>query len=157
MNGRSLRRHVDRLLAATLAGLMGCLVALVCWQVFTRFVLGDPSSVTEEAARFLLIWLGLLGAARALGQRMHLAIDLAARRFVGLRRPIDLLGRSTCALFAAAVLVAGGWRLVDLTLALGQTSPALGWKLGYVYLALPLSGLLMIFYAATDGLAEPDR
>lgn len=153
MSLRSLRSGVDQVVGGSLAVLMASLVVLVCWQVFTRFVLADPSSVTEEAARFLLIWLGLIGAGRALGQRMHLAIDLAARRFVALRQPIQWVSRSICAAFAAAVLGAGGWHLVMLTLELGQTSPALGWQLGYVYLALPVAGVLMVFYALTGSIA----
>ena len=150
MSQRSLRASVDAVVGVSLVILMGSLVVLVCWQVFTRFVLRDPSSFTEEAARFVLIWLGLVGASRALGQRMHLAIDLLSRRFSALRRLTAVTSFAICTGFSAAVLVVGGWRLVSLTLDLGQTSPALGWQLGYVYLALPVSGSLMIFYAAAE-------
>ena len=150
MSARSWRAAVDAWLGVALVALMGGLVVLVCWQVFTRFVLRDPSSYTEEAARFVLIWLGLLGAARALGQRMHLAIDLLARRFPALGQLTTVSSLAVCAGFSAAVLGVGGWRLVALTLDLGQTSPALGWQLGYVYLALPVSGALMIFYAVVE-------
>jgi TRAP-type C4-dicarboxylate transport system permease small subunit len=52
------------------------MVLNVAWQVLTRFVLQNPSSYTEELARYLLIWLGLLGAGYCVGQRSHLAIDI---------------------------------------------------------------------------------
>jgi TRAP-type C4-dicarboxylate transport system permease small subunit len=64
--------------------------------------------------------------------------------------------------FSALVLVGGGSGLVWLTLDLGQTSAALQVPLGLVYLALPLSGLLMMYYAgihavaALGGLRDPD-
>ena len=119
------------------------------WQVFTRFVLRDPSTFTEELARYLLIWVGLLGAAYAAGQRKHLAVDLLPTRLAGRARRRLLRFIEACVLvFALAVLVVGGGRLVWVTLYLQQTSAALQVPLGYVYLALPLSGLLIAFYAA---------
>ncbi len=146
-----LRAAVDRALEALLALLMASLVGSVLWQVFTRFALADPSSGTEELARFALIWLGLLGAAYAFGRRLHLSVDLLGAALgarPGGRAALDLLLHLCVAAFAAAILVGGGSLLVDLTLRLQQRSAALGIPLGAVYLALPLSGLLMLLYAA---------
>ena len=70
------KNTIDKILEWTLVVSMSLLVIDVLWQVFSRFILQDPSSFTEELARFLLIWVGLLGAAYAAGQRMHLAVDL---------------------------------------------------------------------------------
>jgi TRAP-type C4-dicarboxylate transport system permease small subunit len=50
-------------------------------------------------------------------------------------------------IFAFFVLVVGGLRLVILTFTLNQISPALGITMGYVYIVLPLTGLLMIYYS----------
>jgi TRAP-type C4-dicarboxylate transport system permease small subunit len=50
-------------------------------------------------------------------------------------------------LFAVAIMIVGGSRLVWIMLYLGQTSPALQVPLGVVYLAVPMSGLLISFYA----------
>ena len=142
------KRALDRVLGAFLSILMFVLVVDVVWQVLTRFVLTQPSSFTDELARFLLIWVGLLGAAYAVGQRLHLAIDLISDRLEPRRR--QLLGiviESVVLAFAVGVLLVGGWKLVSLTLLLGQTSAALGLPLGYVYSVLPLSGGIMAFYA----------
>ena len=54
------------------------------------------------------------------------------------------------AVFAVSVLLVGGLRLVQFTLSLGQTSAALGVRIGYVYLALPLSGALITWFAVRD-------
>ena len=51
------------------------------------------------------------------------------------------------ALFALTVMVYGGSQLVQLTLELNQLSASLGWKIGYVYMVIPASGLLITFYA----------
>ncbi len=143
-----LRHLVDRALEFLLATLMAGMVIAVLWQVFTRFVLRDPSSMTEELVRFGLIWLGLLGAAYGFGKRYHLAIDLLHRRSSKTaQRRLDLVTHLSVIVFAFWVLIVGGFRLVDLTLAMGQTSAALEIERGYIYLALPISGLAMIFYS----------
>lgn len=144
-----IRSGVDQVLKWLVIVLMGVMVLNVLWQVFTRFVLRDPSSYTEELARYLLVWVGLIGAAYAASQKMHLAIDILTARLHGKSRYYVELFIYLCTfLFALLIMVIGGMRLVNLTLTLNQISAALQIKLGYVYLALPLSGLLIMFYAA---------
>ncbi|GIK99761.1 MAG: C4-dicarboxylate ABC transporter permease [Alphaproteobacteria bacterium] len=150
----ALRSHLDRGLRHTIALLLAGMVLNVVWQVFTRFVLQTPSSYTEELARYTMIWLGLLGAAYCAGRRTHLALDLLPGALHGgRRRALAVLIEGLILLFALTVLVGGGGRLVWISLQLGQTSAALQLKLGYVYLALPLSGLVIALYA---GLALVD-
>lgn len=143
------KASVDRLLEGLLVVIFGVLVVDVLWQVFTRYVMQDPSSFTGELARYLLIWLGLMGASYAFGKRAHLAIDLFVNSRSRRGKQIVQLIIEVCVLlFALLVMVAGGLQLVSITFSLGQTSAALGLPLGYVYLSLPLSGILIIFYAA---------
>lgn len=142
------KRVVDRLLGAFLIGIMGASVINVLWQVFTRFALNAPSSFTEELARFLLIWVGVLGAGYGVGQRDHLALELLPERLEGRAREWLHIAIEGCIIiFAVAVLIVGGLRLVYIQLTLGQTSASLGIPIGYVYLVLPLSGAVMVFYA----------
>lgn len=144
----SIKDRVDTALGWLLAALMGFAVLNVLWQVFTRYVLDSPSPYTDELARYLLIWIGLLGASYALGKRMHLAIDLLPNHLTGRARVILNIGIDALVLlFALSVMGIGGLRLVSLTLMLEQTSAALRVPLGYVYLALPISGALMVFYS----------
>ena len=70
------RAAIDRAVETLLALLMAAAVANVVWQVVSRFVLGRPSSVTDELARYLLVWIGLLGAGYAVGRRLHVAVDV---------------------------------------------------------------------------------
>jgi TRAP-type C4-dicarboxylate transport system permease small subunit len=138
---------LDHVLGGAVALLMGLLVLDVLWQVFTRFILQSPSQFTDELARYLLIWVGLLGAAYALGQRLHLAIDLLPNQLTGRgRHMLGLVIEAAVLTFAVAVMIVGGIRLVGLTLLLRQTSAAMQIPLGYVYLVLPLSGAIIAFY-----------
>ena len=150
-----IRAAVERVLEWTLVVLMGLMVVNVLWQVATRFLLKNPSSYTEELARYLLVWVGLLGASYAAGKRIHLSIDLLPEKLEGRRRHLLLLFVEVCIFsFALFVLVIGGTSLVLLTLGLGQTSAALQVPLGYVYLVLPLSGLLMMFFSTLHAADE---
>jgi len=146
-----MRRLLDKVLERLLVLLMAVLVLDVLWQVFSRFALRAPSSFTDELARFLFIWIGLLGAAYVTGQRLHLAIDLLAERLSAKSaRRLDKIVQLAVLLFALAVLVVGGGRLVYITFTFNQISPTLQIPLGYVYSVVPLSGLLIAFYAIAD-------
>lgn len=139
---------VNRLTGGFLVVLMVAMVLDVCWQVFTRFVLSNPSSFTEELAGFFLIWIGLLGGAYAFQTRAHLGIDVLTYRLEGtVRRFVDILINAFVLCFAVFVMGIGGLKLVRLTLALEQISPSLAIPMGYVYIVIPLSGVLTALYA----------
>ena len=145
---KTLRAGIDRLLGSVICVLMAAMVINVLWQVFTRFVLRNPSSFTEEAARYMMIWVGLLGSAYAAGEKSHLALDLlTAKLQAGRKRASEIIIHSIVLLFTLTVLIGGGIRLVWIQLSLGQQSAALQLKLGYVYLAVPLAGVFIAFYS----------
>ena len=71
-----LKEKLDQFIRVLIAVLMGLMVINVTWQVFSRYVMGDPSSFTDELSRYSMIWLGLAGAAYVSGKNGHLAIDI---------------------------------------------------------------------------------
>ena len=147
--------HVlDRILSTFCVTLMVTLVACVVWQVFSRYVLGAPSTSTDELARFLFIWVGLLGAAFTLGKKKHLAMDFMLLTLEGRKKAILQMLITLIGLFFAVVIMAfGGGSLVLKTLSNGQLSPVLGLEMGWVYAAIPISGGCMILYLLRDLLA----
>ncbi len=145
---RKLRRVLDLFLEGLVAVVMGALVVDVTWQVFTRYVLDDPSSWTEELATYLMIWVGLLGASVALRRGAHLGIDYFVAQLSPRRKAlIEVFAFLVVAAFSVLVLGIGGTHLVRETLARGQASAALGVQMGYVYLALPISGFFLTLYS----------
>jgi TRAP-type C4-dicarboxylate transport system permease small subunit len=143
-----IKHRVDFILKWILVFIMAAMTINVLWQVFTRFILQDPSSFTEELARYMLVWLGILGAAYVAGQKMHLAIDLLSTKLSGLKKSyLEIVIQAAIFLFSFFVMVMGGIRLVQITLTLNQISAALQIPLGYVYSVLPISGVLMMFYS----------
>ena len=147
----NLRGRIDKLLANFLVILMTAMVLNVLWQVASRFLLESPSSFTDELARYLMIWVGILGAAYVAGQNMHVSIDVLARRLPSkTQKKLALFVRVLIILFALGALVVGGLRLVYITHVLDQNSPALHLPLSVVYAVIPISGLLISYYKITD-------
>ncbi len=141
-------KWIDKTLVVILEFLMTFIVLDVTWQVLSRFVLRHPSPYTEELARFLLIWIGLLGASYAYRQKMHLGVDVLVEKFSPKNRAwAEIFIHIMVLIFALAVMVWGGFRLVFLTIKLNQISAALQVRMGYVYTVIPLSGVLITFYA----------
>ncbi len=121
------------------------LVLDVLWGVFTRFVLDSPSRWTEEVATFTLIWVSLLGAAVAFDRQEHLGVDYFVKKLDPTAQLIlAVVVQLVVLVFAASAMVYGGFELVTKTLNSEQLTPALEMKMGYVYLAVPLSGLFIM-------------
>lgn len=143
----ALKKSIDFILGAFLSILMAIITIDVLWGVFTRYILGHQVSWSGELARFLLIWIGILGAAYVAGQNMHLSIDLLAPKLNDRNRKhlfnfINLL----VILFAFFVMIIGGGRLMYISQILGQLSPALQIPMAFVYGIIPVSGILISYY-----------
>ncbi len=154
---RLLKHGLTRGLELFIVATMALLVVDVVWGVFTRYAMGQQAKWTEELARFLLVWVALLGGAVAFRTKAHLGVDY----FVNLlhpdaRRSTAVVAHLVVLFFAGSVLLVGGTSVVSEALALEQTTPALGWKMGYVYLALPISGFFVALYTV-DNLLETLR
>ncbi len=145
------RQRIDKILEFFLVVLMGTLVVDVVWQVLSRFVFKDPSSFTDELATFLLIWVGLAGAAYVKGKNEHLAIDILHTKLSpkSLNKMMIFINFLVI-VFSGTVMVVGGVWLVYTRFVLGQLSASIQVPLGYVYMIVPISGLLMSYYAIDD-------
>ncbi|MEY4245981.1 MAG: 2,3-diketo-L-gulonate transporter small permease protein YiaM [Verrucomicrobiota bacterium] len=161
-------RGLGRLLEYLLILAMALLVFDVLWGVASRmlgtfrawvgthginaaFLPSGQSPWTEELARFLLIWVGMLGAALAFQRSGHLGVDY----FVGKlhedsRRWMRVFTWLVILFFAGSILCDGGWSLVQRTLEMGQETPALGIRKGWVYLAVPLSGAFILLFGVVN-------
>jgi len=148
------RKTIDRILEVLVVVVMAVLVLDVVWNVASRYLLNAPSSFSVELARYLLIWVGLLGGAYASGKKEHIAINLLPqkiqKRNPAKRRRLDIFINILIILFALFVFVIGGSRLMYIAFKMTQVSATMQIPMGIVYLALPLSGLLIIFYSVHE-------
>ena len=95
---------IDILLRWFLIILTLLMVLTVTWQVFSRYALRAPSSLTEELARFQLIWLGLLGAVYTFRNRMHVGIDIFTAPLTGKKRVLAEMVSLFCVLLFSLVM-----------------------------------------------------
>jgi TRAP-type C4-dicarboxylate transport system permease small subunit len=136
---------LDTVLKVVCVTLFALLVCLVSWQVFTRLVLSDPSVWTEEAARYVFVWVSLIGVSIATGEKADVAIDyFVGKTPVPVQRVLEIVAYLSTLTFAVVVMVWGGWTNSMQTW--DQTNPVLPISAGVLYLAVPVAGVLFTFY-----------
>lgn len=145
----AIRKVLDRFLAGACVILFALLVIVVVWQVFTRQVLQSPSAWTDEVSRYIFVWVGLFATVLVFSERGHLAVDAIARIMpIGGRRVLGIIGQLAIIAFALVLLVYGGIRAAGS--AWGQSLQSIPFTLGQMYIVLPITGVLIAFYALAD-------
>lgn len=146
---KALRNILTKLLNV-LAGLsLIAMVALTCWQVFTRYIVQNPSSWSEELVSYLFAWASLLGASLITGERGHMNIPVLVERMgMGAQKFFGILGEVIAFAFSAIILVYGGVQISQL--AMGQMTSSLGVAVGIFYVVLPLCGVLNMIYTVLN-------
>ena len=148
--------YIDKTLRMLLVLFMGAMIIAVTWQVFSRFILNDPSNLTDELSRYLLIWIGVLGGAYTFSIRRHLALEiLYAKAGERGRHVLTIITNFFVVLLSLVAFVYGGSTLVVETLANGQISPGIvvfgsNLLIGYIYLVVPISGALITYFGLLD-------
>ena len=141
-----MRKIIDKIIEVMCTAIMGYMVLAVCWQVITRFVLKNPSTVTEEILRYLLVWTTMVGGAYAYGRRKHLSINMLAKKLPPrAQKLLDIFVQAIVIAFCVVVMIVGDLRLVETTF--DQISSALRLPMPYVYASILVGGVLIIFYA----------
>jgi TRAP-type C4-dicarboxylate transport system permease small subunit len=123
--------------------LMAAMVVVVCWAVFTRYVLNSSLVWYDEFASYLLVWLTFYGAVVADYQRRHINFDLLVNKLKPTaRRVVDVIGELFVLGFQF-VLLYYGWVLTE---RMGdETAISLPWiQIAWVNSVLPITGAMML-------------
>lgn len=151
---------LDKVLRVLCVVFFAALVIVVVLQVFTRQVLSNPLTWTTVAAQYLFVWLSLLGSAWVFSEKEHIAVDFLTRALkINSKKAMEVFVNVIIGLFGALVLLWGGIRGVGITWS--QNVSGLPVSVGMMYLALPISGAIIVFYAlhhiieATQGRGLP--
>jgi TRAP-type C4-dicarboxylate transport system permease small subunit len=142
MIGRLLGRLVA-LVEWWAVGLLAAMAVIVCWAVFTRYVLNSSLVWYDEFASYLLVWLTFFGAVVADYQRRHINFDLLVNKLAPTaRRVVDVVGEIAVLGFQF-VLLYYGWILTE---RMGdETAISLPWvKIAWVTAVLPVTGGLLL-------------
>ena len=123
------------------------MTAVGSYQIITRYFFNRPSTVSEELLTYSFTWMSLLASAYVFGKRDHMRMGFMADKLTGNCRKyleiiIDLLSFS----FAAVVMVYGGCSITKLTMI--QTTASLRVPMGYIYVIVPVTGILIMIFSA---------
>lgn len=141
----AIRKGLDKVLEFICCSLLALMTIFATWQVASRYIFNKPSTVTEELVLICFVWMGLLGAAYIFGKQEHMRMSFLVDKLSERNQTkIKIFSEIVVMLFAALVLVFGGFKMSQLSM--GQISSSLQIPMGYIYLALPLSGVITIVY-----------
>lgn len=133
---------VTKLTEVLLAVMLTVLSVLVFAQVFLRYFYGAALFFADELSRYLLVWLGFLGASLGVRAGAHIGVEFLWRALSPrARRAVALLVAALIFAFLAVITVAGAALLPN---QLSQLSPGLGISMFWPYLAIPVGGILML-------------
>lgn len=126
--------------------ILAIMTILVTYQVITRFILNNPSAISEVLAQYLFVWLVMIGGAYVFGLRDHLSITVLKDRLSPvLNFGVEILIYLTLIAFSVLVCCYGGGKMT-----MGQMTSvdaALQIPRGYIYMAVPFCGVIMTFYS----------
>ncbi|HJG28444.1 MAG: TRAP transporter small permease [Gemmiger sp.] len=146
---KSLRNALTRALNVLAGVSFIAMVVLTCWQVFTRYVLKNPSPWSEELVSYLFAWASLLGASLVTGERGHMNIPIVLEKFSpAVQKLLNIFGELVAFAFSAIILVYGGVTITQL--AMGQMTSSLGVQVGVFYVVMPLCGILNMIYTVLN-------
>jgi TRAP-type transport system small permease protein len=132
--------------------LTSALTIVTFLQVFTRYVLRNPFFWTEEMARILFIWVCMIGVAMGIGAKGHYGFEAVYKLFPkGLRFLCALVVYGVIGLFAVVLIVKG---FEELHFAKNQAASTLPITMAWVYVALPVGGILMLVHHLLNLIAE---
>ncbi len=140
-----------RLLQVVLTVLLFLLVIPVTLQIVARYTEVIPRYIwTEEAARFLFIWVIMIGATIAVRERTHFDVDVLPKPTTPRGQAIGELVVDAAVLVVALVFVLYGWGYA--AFGYSQTSELTGMNMLTMHVAFPLAGAAWILFIAERAL-----
>ena len=128
---------------------MTCVIfCITIVTVFTRYILNFVPSWSEEVPRYLLVWITYLGAALAVKYKEHISLDFFFNLMPLRARQVGhLLLNGLIAIVGLIMLIYGIGLVNHFGDDLMESIPV---KNFWLYLAMPISGAMMVLYIVQD-------
>lgn len=144
-----LRSGIMKVLGIVITFLFVMMTLIGTYQIVTRYFFNRPSTVSEELLTYTFTWMALLASAYVFGKRDHMRMGFLADKLTGPARKylevaIDALSFS----LAGVVMVYGGCSITKLTMI--QTTASLRVPMGYIYVIVPLTGVLIMIFSVIN-------
>ena len=142
---QNLNALIYRVLQFLLTALLALMLIPVTLQIFSRFVDFIPRYIwTEEAARFCLIWLIMLGATIAVRDGTHFDVDVLPAPTTARGKAVSRLIIHIAMLLVALIFIAFGWRFA--LFGWEQNSEMTGINMLSIHAAWPLAGVIWFLF-----------
>lgn len=141
----NIRKVIKTVIKTACILLFGFMVIIGTYQILVRYIFNNPSTISEELLTYSFTWMSLFAAAYVFGKREHmrmgfLADKLSSKKLTILNVIIEII---TIA-FALIVMVYGGVSITSLSMT--QKTASLGIPMGYIYIVLPITGIIITLY-----------
>ena len=141
-----IRSIVNQCLSWLCSILFMLLVVIGTYQIVVRYLFNTPSTVSEELLTYGFTWMALLASALVFGKREHMRMGFLADKISGAKRRIlEIFIELLILFFVSVVMVYGGIQIVKLTMS--QMTASLGVSMGVIYLAVLISGIVIVIYS----------
>ncbi|WP_027625505.1 TRAP transporter small permease [Clostridium lundense] len=142
---KTLKMKINKVLEIICIALFAFITVIGTYQIITRYVFNSPSTISEELLTFSFTWMALLASALVFGKRDHMRMEFVANLFKGKAGIIlSIISEILVLIFSAVVLVYGGIQITKLTTL--QITASLGIHMSYIYIIVPISGVLTVIY-----------
>lgn len=139
---KQVEKVLDLVMRLLMAIAMFALLAGGTWQIFSRWILRNPSTFTDEFLRYVLIWASMIGSAYCFYKDEHLALDLVKDRVNGpVKAILTIFIEAMVLFFVCYVFVYGGWQLVDKA---KKISSVMHIPYKILYAIVPVSGVMIV-------------
>lgn len=140
---KKLEAILDKTMSSIMSLVMLVLIIFGTWQIFSRWILGDPSTFTDELLRYLLIWAGMIGAAYCFFHDKHIKLTLLTSRLKGKTLLIlNIISEIAVIVFVVYVYIYGGYQMVVQNMT--QLTAVMRLPMSMIYACLPVSGVFVI-------------
>ena len=148
-----IKTSINKVLALVISVLLTVMTLLVLWQVFTRYIMNNPSTFTEELVIIILVWTSFLGAAYAFGTREHMALIFLKNKLTGKKKKaltffIDIV----VLFFVWTILIRGGLKITMGVMA--TRTPILRLSKSVIYSSTLVSGIIIAIFQIVNILED---
>jgi len=143
-----LSRVIDRYTGWVGIALLAIMFIILFLQVFCRYVLNNSLPWPEEVAVILLSWMGFLGASIALRERMHVGLTAMIDSLSTKKKAAVMLFIDGLVGFFGGYLLIYGWKIA-MFVGERQKTPFTDIPYFYLYLAVPIGGILFVVHSVT--------
>lgn len=128
--------------------LLVLMTIVVSWVVFSRYLLGNTPAWGEESALLCMVWFGFLSMALGVRDDLHISITMLDRIMPSwLLRSLNWFKRIIIFSFAVFMVIEG---INMCEVALGNNMPGLGLNSAFLYVAVPIAGLVIAYYVIIE-------